>query len=232
MTILGARPQFIKAAAVSRVIAEINSTKVEIEELIIHTGQHYNANMSDVFFKEMGIPKPNCNLNINSLSQGAMTGQMIERLEQLMEKNLPNIVLLYGDTNSTLSGALSARKLNIPIVHIEGGLRNFDLTIPEDVNRILTDRMSDVIFYSTNSAKRNLMNEGYANFPVKLIKTGDLMADTVFYYSKIAKQKSIILTKLDLIINHKIERKLLCYLRKYYLLFLYHCYWLLVVELK
>ena len=199
MTILGARPQFIKAAAISRAIARLNCGEVQIEELIVHTGQHYDADMSDVFFREMDIPQPDYNLNINGLSQGAMTGQMLEKLEQLMVENTPTIVLVYGDTNSTLSAALSARKLNIPLVHIEGGLRNFDLTIPEDVNRILTDRMSDLIFYSTDSAVRNLMNEGYADFPTRLKRTGDLMADTVFYYSNIARQKSRILTKLDLI---------------------------------
>ncbi|WP_323585273.1 non-hydrolyzing UDP-N-acetylglucosamine 2-epimerase [Aliarcobacter butzleri] len=198
MTILGARPQFIKAAAVSRAIAELNSKKKILDEIIVHTGQHYDVNMSDIFFKEMKIPKPNYNLNVNGLSQGAMTGQMIIKLEELMIKEDPNIILLYGDTNSTLAGALTARKLNIPIVHIEGGLRNFDLTIPEDVNRILTDRISDVIFYSTDSAKRNLMQEGFEHLPVKLIRTGDLMADTVFYYSKIAEQESKILDKLNL----------------------------------
>ncbi len=194
MTILGARPQFIKAGSVSREIANHNG----LEEVIVHTGQHYDANMSDIFFIEMKIPKPSYNLNINGLSQGAMTGQMIEKLEELMLQEQPNIVLLYGDTNSTLAGALSARKLNIPVVHIEGGLRNFDLTIPEDVNRILTDRVSDVIFYSTDSARRNLKKEGFESFPVKLIKTGDLMADTVFYYSNIAKKESKILEKLNL----------------------------------
>lgn len=198
MTILGARPQFIKAAAVSRAIAELNSKKKILNEIIVHTGQHYDVNMSDIFFNEMKIPKPNYNLNVNGLSQGAMTGQMIVKLEELMIKEQPHIVLLYGDTNSTLAGALTARKLNIPIVHIEGGLRNFDLTIPEDVNRILTDRISNVIFYSTDSAKRNLIQEGFEHFPIKLIRTGDLMADTVFYYSKIAEQESKILDKLNL----------------------------------
>ena len=194
MTILGARPQFIKAAALSRAIKE----HTNIQEIIVHTGQHYDANMSDIFFKEMNIPTPNYNLDINGLAQGAMTGQMIEKLEILMMQDNPHIVLLYGDTNSTLAGALSARKLNISIIHIEGGLRNFDLTIPEDVNRILTDRISDVIFYSTDSAKRNLDNEGFEHFPVKLIRTGDLMADVVAYYSQLAQNESKIISKLRL----------------------------------
>jgi len=194
MTILGARPQFIKAAAVSREIKKHN----DIKEVIVHTGQHYDKNMSDIFFTEMKIPTPNFNLDINGLAQGAMTGQMIERLEMLMIEEKPAIILLYGDTNSTLAGALSARKLNIPIMHIEGGLRNFDLTIPEDVNRILTDRISDVIFYSTDVALRNLLNEGYDNLDVKLIKTGDLMADTVFYYSAFADKESNITSEFDL----------------------------------
>lgn len=194
MTVLGARPQFIKAAALSRILKEHH----HIQEIIVHTGQHYDANMSEIFFSEMNIPTPNYNLDINGLAQGAMTGQMIEKLELLMMQECPHIVLLYGDTNSTLAGALSARKLNIPIVHIEGGLRNFDLTIPEDVNRILTDRISDVIFYSTDSAKRNLDNEGFEYLPVKLIRTGDLMADVVAYYAQLAQNESNIISKLDL----------------------------------
>ena len=179
VTIVGARPQFIKAAAVSREIKRCDG----VEEIIVHTGQHYDQNMSDIFFREMEIPLPAYNLSINGLSQGAMTGQMLEKIEPILNETAPDIVLVYGDTNSTLAGALCARKMNIPIAHVEGGLRNFDLSIPEDVNRILTDRISDLIFYSTESALRNLQKEGYDSFPVELVRTGDLMADTVKYYA-------------------------------------------------
>lgn len=195
VTILGARPQFIKAAAVSRELLK----HTNIQEMIIHTGQHYDKNMSDIFFDQMEIPKPHYNLDINGLSHGAMTGQMIERIEKILIEINPDIILLYGDTNSTLAGALTARKLNLKIAHIEGGLRNFDLSIPEDVNRILTDRISDIIFYSTDTAKRNLDAEGFSNFPVVLQKTGDLMADTVLYYSKIASTASTIVKNLKLL---------------------------------
>jgi len=193
VTILGARPQFIKASAVSRELIKRNQ-----HEVIIHTGQHYDKNMSEIFFDEMGIPFPKYNLNINGLGQGAMIGQMMEKIEPLLIDLDPNIVLLYGDTNSTLAGALTARKLNTPIAHVEGGLRNFDLTIPEDVNRIITDRISDIIFYSTNVAKVNLDKEGYGGFPIKLIKTDDLMSDTIKYYKDLAKIKSKILSEIDI----------------------------------
>jgi len=194
VTILGARPQFIKAAAVSREIRKRDG----IEEVILHTGQHYDANMSEIFFSEMNIPDPDYYLDINGLSPGAMTGQMMEKIEPILRQQRPDMVLVYGDTNSTLAGALCARKLDIPIAHVEGGLRNFDLSIPEDVNRILTDRISSVIFYSTPTAYENLMKEGYGHFPTTLVKTGDLMADTVGYYRQIAAERSRIVSEMDL----------------------------------
>jgi UDP-GlcNAc3NAcA epimerase len=194
VTILGARPQFIKAASVSREFKKHES----IQEIIIHTGQHHDENMSEVFFHEMKIPKPAYNLNVNGLSQCAMTAQIIEKIEPMLSDISPDFVLVYGDTNSTLAGALTARKLNIPLAHVEGGLRNFDLSIPEDVNRILTDRLSDIIFYSTEVAIKNLKNEGYENFPVKLIETGDLMADAVKYYLELSYDNSHIISNLEL----------------------------------
>jgi len=137
VTIVGARPQFIKAATVSRAFH-----KFDLKESIIHTGQHFDQNMSDVFFDEMKIPKPNYNLNINKMSHGAMTGRMLEEIEKVLIKEKPDFVLVYGDTNSTLAGALAAKKLNIKVIHVEAGLRSFNLRMPEEINRILTERIS------------------------------------------------------------------------------------------
>ena len=159
VTILGARPQFIKAGTVSREIAKHN----EIEEIIVHTGQHYDDNMSDIFFNEMQIPKPDYNLDINGLGHGAMTGQMLEKIEEILLKEKPDWVLVYGDTNSTLAGALAASKLHIKLAHIEAGLRSFNMNMPEEVNRILTDRISNILFCPTDTAIQNLKNEGYDN---------------------------------------------------------------------
>lgn len=180
VTVVGARPQFIKAAAVSREIKK----HVEIEEVIIHTGQHYDLNMSEVFFEEMGIPKPGYKLQAGGKTHGAMTGYLMEEIEKILINEQPDILLVYGDTNSTLAAALSARKLNIKICHVESGLRNFDFTIPEDVNRVLTDRVADLLICSTQTALDNLEGEGFHNFPCKIFKTGDLMADVFFYFSK------------------------------------------------
>jgi UDP-N-acetylglucosamine 2-epimerase len=149
VTIVGARPQFIKAAAVSRAIARHNAANEDgqsaIKEIIVHTGQHFDENMSEVFFREMDIPRPDYNLEINSLSHGAMTGRMLEKIEELLLKEKPEYVLVYGDTNSTLAGALAAKKLHIRVVHVEAGLRSFNMRMPEEVNRILTDRISDIL---------------------------------------------------------------------------------------
>ena len=142
LTIVGARPQFIKAAAVSRAVAKFEG----VTEVIVHTGQHFDKNMSDVFFEEMHIPKPDYHLHINSLSHGAMTGRMLEGIEGVLLKEKPDWVLVYGDTNSTLAGALAASKLHIPLAHVEAGLRSFNMKMPEEVNRILTDRISTVYF--------------------------------------------------------------------------------------
>ena len=152
VTIIGARPQFIKAAVVSRLIV----ASTDIKEIIIHTGQHFDANMSEVFFEEMSIPKPHYNLNINGLGHGAMTGQMLERIEEVLLKEQPDWVLVYGDTNSTLAAALAAKKLHVKLAHVEAGLRSFDLSIPEEMNRILTDRISDLLFCPTEQSVRNL----------------------------------------------------------------------------
>ncbi|MFY9072116.1 UDP-N-acetylglucosamine 2-epimerase [Aliarcobacter butzleri] len=179
LTILGARPQFIKAGSVSRAIALYNrkvvseeETKIKnqklITEIIVHTGQHYDANMSDIFFDEMQIPKPNYFLGIGGKSHGAMTGQMIEKIEEVALKEKPDWIMVYGDTNSTLAGAIVASKLHIKLAHVEAGLRSFNIKMPEEVNRILTDRVSNILFCPTDTAIQNLKNEGYENFDCKI----------------------------------------------------------------
>lgn len=194
VTIVGARPQFVKAAAVSR---EIKKHK-DLEETIIHTGQHYDANMSDVFFTEMNIPKPAKNLDINGLSHGAMTGQMLEKIEKELMALMPDWVLVYGDTNSTLAGTLAAKKLHLRVAHVEAGLRSFNMKMPEEINRILTDRISDVLFCPTDAAIQNLRNEGFEHFPNKIIKCGDVMQDAAMYYSEVSGMHSKILSQLKL----------------------------------
>lgn len=177
-TIIGARPQFVKAACVSR---EIKKHSGAVEEIIIHTGQHYDYGMSEVFFKELEIPEPKYNLGISSLSHGAMTGRMIEKLEEVLISEKPNMVLLYGDTNSTLSGAITAVKLHIPVAHVEAGLRSFNNLMPEEINRILTDRISSLLFVPTESAVSNLKNEGFDNFGSKIVRSGDVMYDSLLF---------------------------------------------------
>jgi UDP-GlcNAc3NAcA epimerase len=182
LTILGARPQFIKAGSVSREIAKYN----EIEDVIVHTGQHYDENMSDIFFKEMQIPKPDYFLGIGGKSHGAMTGQMIEKIEEVVLKEKPDWILVYGDTNSTLAGSIVASKLHIKLAHVEAGLRSFNMKMPEEVNRILTDRVSTMLFCPTEVAINNLKNEAYENFNCKIVKTGDVMQDGVMFYKDFA----------------------------------------------
>jgi UDP-GlcNAc3NAcA epimerase len=186
LTILGARPQFIKAGSVSREIAKHD----KIEEVIVHTGQHYDANMSDIFFDEMKIPKPNYFLGIGGKSHGAMTGQMIEKIEEVVVKEKPDWVMVYGDTNSTLAGAIVASKLHIKLAHIEAGLRSFNMKMPEEVNRILTDRVSNVLFCPTDTAIENLKNEGYENLDIKIVKSGDVMQDGAMFYKSLAVKPS------------------------------------------
>ena len=156
VTIIGARPQFIKAASLSREISKANN----IQEVIVHTGQHFDPNMSDVFFNEMQIPKPKYNLEINNLGHGAMTGRMLEKIEEVLNIEKPDWLVVYGDTNSTLAGALAAKKLHIKVAHIEAGLRSFNMKMPEEVNRILTDRVSDLLFCPTDEAVNNLKTRG------------------------------------------------------------------------
>jgi UDP-GlcNAc3NAcA epimerase len=185
ITIVGARPQFVKAATVSRAIMEHNKANPSniIEELIVHTGQHYDANMSDVFFDEMEIPKPVYSLGVGGGTHGAMTGRQLEKIEEVLIKEKPDYVLVYGDTNSTLAGALAAVKLHIPVVHVEAGLRSFNMQMPEEINRILTDQVSNILFCPTETAIANLKNEGFDNKNCQVINVGDVMYDAALYYS-------------------------------------------------
>jgi UDP-GlcNAc3NAcA epimerase len=190
VTVLGARPQFIKAATVSRELK-----KEGIEEIIIHTGQHFDANMSQVFFDEMEIPNPHYNLEIQSLSHGAMTGRMLEQIEQILINEKPGYVLVYGDTNSTLAGALAAAKLHIPVAHVEAGLRSFEMKMPEEINRIITDRISRLLFCPTTTAVENLATEGFSNFDCQIEQPGDVMYDAVKYYEHKADSLSTVIKK-------------------------------------
>lgn len=194
VTVIGARPQFIKAAAVSREIAK----HPEIQEIIVHTGQHFDKNMSDIFFEEMEIPRPQYQLEINSLSHGAMTGRMLEKIEDVLLHEKPDYVMVYGDTNSTLSGALAAKKLHIKVAHVEAGLRSFNMNMPEEINRILTDRISDLLFCPTDNAVANLKKEGFDEFPCRIEKVGDVMYDAALYYSEFSANKSTIIKDLEL----------------------------------
>ena len=181
-TIIGARPQFIKAAPMSKAISE----QENLNEVIVHTGQHFDKNMSNIFFSEMSIPKPDYNLGVSSLSHGAMTGRQLEKIESVLLKEKPDWVLVYGDTNSTLAGALAAVKLHIPIIHIEAGIRSFNKEMPEEINRILTDNISTLLFVPTLTAQQNLIKEGINSSKIKLV--GDVMYDASIFFSKIAEK--------------------------------------------
>lgn len=176
VTIVGARPQFIKASAVSAAIAASSG----LQEVLVHTGQHYDANMSDVFFDELGIPRPAHNLDVHGGLHGAMTGRMLEGIERLLVELRPDAVLVYGDTNSTLAGALAAAKLHIPVAHVEAGLRSFNRRMPEEVNRVLTDRISDWLFAPTEEACAHLRREGMA--PDRIHNVGDVMFDVALLH--------------------------------------------------
>ena len=193
ITIVGARPQFVKAATLSR-----QFSLLDVNEKIVHTGQHYDPNMSEVFFEEMEIPRPAYNLDINGLGHGAMTGRMLEGIEKILMSEKPDGVLVYGDTNSTLAGALAASKLHIPVVHVEAGLRSFNMQMPEEINRILTDRISNLLLCPTDTAISNLKKEGFDNFDSKIVKNGDVMQDAALFYSQKAEAKSTVLTELNL----------------------------------
>lgn len=195
LTVVGARPQFVKAAVVSRAIALHNrkTQKNKINEIIVHTGQHYDTNMSDIFFKEMQIPEPVYSLGIGDCSHGSMTGKMLDKIEAVILNEKPDVVLVYGDTNSTLAGSLAAAKLRIPVAHVEAGLRSFNMHMPEEINRILTDRISSFLFCPTETAVHNLSNEGIPNnsqiTPISpiVMNVGDVMYDAVLFYKQICR---------------------------------------------
>lgn len=188
LTIIGARPQFVKAAVVSREIAK----HPEIKEIIVHTGQHFDANMSEIFFAQMQIPTPDYNLEINSLSHGAMTGRMIEKIEEVLLLEKPDWVMVYGDTNSTLAGSLAAKKLHIKVAHVEAGLRSFNRKMPEEINRILTDKISDLLLCPTDLAVENLLKEGIGKNSIsKVVKCGDVMQDAAIFYSNLARKPEL-----------------------------------------
>lgn len=205
ITIVGARPQIIKSSAISRAIAK--KFNEQLEEVIVHTGQHYDENMSAVFFDEMGIPQPNYNLNVGSGTHGAQTAKMIEGLESIFLAEKPNGVLVYGDTNSTIAGALAAIKIHIPVIHVEAGLRSFNKSMPEEVNRIACDHMSTLLFTPTSTGLDNLKREGFsdnregkasADQP-KVYHCGDIMYDNSLYFSEVSSSKSTILNDLGLV---------------------------------
>jgi len=183
LTIIGARPQIIKAATLSRIIKTQYSSRVQ--EVLLHTGQHYHNNMSDIFFNDLNIPEPKYNLGLGGLSHSVMIGKMMVRLEEIFLKEKPDWILVYGDTNSTLAGALVASKLNIKLAHIEAGLRSHNMNMPEEVNRILTDRVSNLLFCPTAVAVKNLEAEGFYNFPeAKIRNVGDIMYEGAMHFSK------------------------------------------------
>ncbi len=204
VTIIGARPQFIKAAALSRAIR--NHYADQIQEVIVHTGQHYDDNMSQVFFDELQIPRPDYNLHVGSASHGVQTARMTEGIEALLIKEQPDFIILYGDTNSTLAGAVAAAKIHVPIVHIEAGLRSFNKSMPEEINRIVCDHCSTLLFSPTKAGFENLKREGFPidNHPPytidnpKVFHCGDIMYDNSLHFADIAEEKTDIIQRLEL----------------------------------
>ena len=191
VTIIGARPQFIKAAAISRVIR--NKYSNILDEIIVHTGQHFDENMSKIFFDELDIPSPNYNLQISGGHHGEMTGRMLQAIEAVLLTEKPDLVLLYGDTNSTLAGALAGSKLTIPVAHVEAGLRSYNMHMPEEINRVLTDHVSTLLFCPTETAVKNLTKEGIS---ANVFNVGDVMFDISLHYREIAKNRGQLLAAL------------------------------------
>ena len=218
VTVVGARPQFIKAGAFCRAIEEYNrkaSSKKRMDEILVHTGQHYDYLMDKVFFEELELPKPVYHLGVGSGSHAQQTGMMLERLEPVLEKEKPDGVVVYGDTNSTLAGALTAAKLNIPVVHVEAGLRSYVRSMPEEINRLVTDHLSTFLFCPTDQAVRNLAKEGIRPGAGKIVRNvGDVMYDSILYYSKIAEKKSTILKDLGLLTPNFVGNADLCSQRR------------------
>jgi UDP-GlcNAc3NAcA epimerase len=205
ITIVGARPQIIKAAAISRCIRKSFSTT--IKEIIVHTGQHYDDNMSEIFFREMDIPAPEYNLNLGSSSHAIQTALMMDGIEKILINETPDLVILYGDTNSTLAGSVTAAKLHLPVLHIEAGLRSFNKAMPEEINRIVCDHVSTMLFSPTATGLNNLQQEGFrldnkAPYNIDnpaIFHCGDVMFDNCIYFTEIAKSRSSILNDMELV---------------------------------
>lgn len=201
LTVVGARPQFIKSAAISRSIREEFSDQVE--EQILHTGQHYDSNMSAVFFEELGIPQPHFQLHVGSGRHGEQTAKMITGIEEVLTRELFDGVLVYGDTNSTLAGALAASKLHLPVFHVEAGLRSFNMSMPEEINRIVCDQVSSILFAPTETAMQNLRAEGFFSRQVtfaggkgqEVYLSGDIMLDNSLHYAKVAAERTDIIAR-------------------------------------
>ena len=204
VTIIGARPQIIKSSALTRAIKDQFSS--QLEEIVVHTGQHYDKNMSEVFFNELGIPKPDYNLGIGSKSHGAQAAAMIEGIEKILISEQPQALVVYGDTNSTLAGAVAASKIGIPVIHIEAGLRSYNKSMPEEINRVICDHLSTLLFSPTNSGLENLKKEGFAienkaPFTIdnpKVYHCGDIMYDNSLHYSALVDQKATVLQENNL----------------------------------
>ena len=202
LTVIGARPQIIKAAAVSRAVRTHFTGR--IEERILHTGQHYDTNMSQVFFDELGIPQPDFNLGVGSGSHGAQTAKMIAGIEEILMTEPFDGIILYGDTNSTLAGAIAAAKLHVPVFHIEAGLRSFNMSMPEEINRIVCDQVSSICFCPTETGAKNLEREGFLDSPARfkngkrrlIVNSGDVMYDNSMYFASLAERKSDILHRI------------------------------------
>lgn len=195
VTVVGARPQFIKAGAVSRMIA----ATPDLEEVMVHTGQHFDDSMSEIFFRELGLPEPAYNLGIASQGHGAMTGRMIESIEQVLIEQKPDLLLVYGDTNSTIAGALAGAKLHIPVGHVEAGLRSFNRRMPEEINRVITDHVAAIQFCPTEVSIENLRREGIVE---NVHHTGDVMYDATLFAIDASRDKSDIIDRLDLEPGH------------------------------
>ncbi|MFC1884321.1 non-hydrolyzing UDP-N-acetylglucosamine 2-epimerase [Thermodesulfobacteriota bacterium] len=207
LMIVGARPQFIKAGMICKAIKHVKSEEdIKISQKILHTGQHYDENMSKVFFQELGIPFPDFNLGIHDLSNSAMIGRMIEKIEEVLIKERPDWVLVFGDTNSTIAGSIAAKSMKLKVAHVEAGLRSFNIKMIEEQNRIVTDRLSDLLFCPTEIAVDNLEREGIPNkkYGQKVVNVGDVMYDSLIFYSEVLNEKEVILLKLGVEKNNYI----------------------------